>query len=237
MLSGCRANESTAKPAETKAMPAPAPPRVLDVKPEGPPARLVVVLHGVGADADDLLPVARALSPTLPDAEWLVADGFHPFSGGGTGREWFSIVGITEENRGARVKTAAEAVARWIDDELAARKLGWDRLVLLGFSQGSILANWLAVHRGPRAVVAFSGRFADVAEPGSPHDPIRTNTPVLVVHGARDPVIPVSNADDVKKALEARGARVTVSIHPALGHGIDAQGIDEARAFLAREAK
>lgn len=231
MLSGCRANESTAKPSETKVMPAPAPPRVLHVKPAAAPSQLVVVLHGVGADADDLLPVARALSPTLPDAEWLVADAFHPFSGGGPGREWFSIVGVTEENRGARVKIAAEEVARWIDDELAARKLGWDRLVLLGFSQGSILANWLAVHRGPRAVVAFSGRFADDGPM------VRTSTPVLVVHGARDPVIPVSNADDVKKALEARGARVTVSIHPALGHGIDAQGIDEARAFLASAAK
>lgn len=219
------------QPAEP-AMPVPVPPlppRVRTVAPTGPRTHLVVVLHGVGADADDLLPVARALSSALPGAEWLSPDGFQPFAGGGSGRQWFSLQGITEQNRAARVKVAAEDVARWIDAELQQRKLGWNQLVLVGFSQGSMLSHWLAVHRNPAAVIAFSGRFADDDATA------KTTTPVLIVHGSADGVIPVASAGEARAALEARGARVTVSIHPGLAHGIDNQGLTEAREFLARE--
>jgi phospholipase/carboxylesterase len=210
-------------------MPVPTPPRVRRIPPTAPLTRLVVVLHGVGADADDLMPVARALAPALAGAEWLSPDGFEPFTGGGAGRQWFSLQGIGDRNRAERVKAAGEQVARWIDVELHQRKLGWDQLALVGFSQGSMIAHWLAVHRHPAAVVAFSGRFADEDVAA------KTRTPVLIVHGTDDSVIPVSNAEAAKSELEARGARVTVRIHPGLAHGIDALGITEAREFLLRE--
>lgn len=230
-IAGCRATPPTSSPDATPTMPAPVPPRILRVQPAGAPTHLVVVLHGVGANADDLYPVAKALSSTIPSAEWLVPDGFHPFSGGGAGREWFSIQDVTEQNRPARVRQAASEVSRWIDDELKKRNLGNDRLILVGFSQGSMLSQWLAVHRRPAAVVSFSGRFADDDASA------KTTTPVLIVHGTHDAVIPVRSAEEARTALEARGARVTVSIHQGLGHGIDRQGLDEARAFLSREAK
>ena len=42
-------------------------------------------------------------------------DGFHPWDGGGGGRQWFSLAGVTEANRPARVEVAAEELSRWLD--------------------------------------------------------------------------------------------------------------------------
>jgi phospholipase/carboxylesterase len=210
---------------------APKPPRVLHEGVTAAPERLVVFLHGVGASADDLLPIASALAPSLPGAEILLPDGFHAFDGGGGGRQWFSLRGVNDANRPARVRAAAIEVDAYLEQELSRRHLARDRLVVIGFSQGAMLGEWLAVHRPLRAVVAFSGRFAD-DEPV-----VRTTTPVLIVHGARDPLIPVAEAHAAAAALEARGAAVTVHIHPALGHGIDPKAVEEARAFLEAHAK
>jgi len=214
-------------------VPAPlAPPRVHTLSPaSGRAEYLVVLLHGVGANADSFLPVAHALAPALPHAELVVAEGLHAFDGGSSGRQWFSIRDITEQNRPARVRQAGAEVSAWVDSALAARGLGRERLVVVGFSQGAILANWLALHRqpAPMAVVALSGRLAEDAPP----TPGMTSAPVLLVHGARDGVMPVGLADEAARGLEARSASVRVRVLPALGHGVDGAVIQEVRQFLS----
>lgn len=194
----------------------------------------VVMLHGVGADGDSFLSLARALAPAVPHAAILVPDGFSPFDGGPTGRQWFSIRDVTEANRPARVQKAANEVSAWLDGALAARGLAPDRVVLVGFSQGAIVASYLAVHRSPRpmALVSLSGRYADDAPPP---EPTNGQVPVLLVHGARDPVIPVAFAHEAERALSARGARVALRIQPSLGHGVDEAAIAEVRTFLRSE--
>lgn len=209
----------------------PAAPRVLTIKSaSGQTEYLVVLLHGVGTSADSSLPIAQALAPALPHAELLVVDGFHPFDGAPKGRQWYSIQGITAENRPARVRQAGAEISSWIDGALAARGLGRERLVLVGFSQGAILSNWLALHRqpAPMAVVALSGLLAEDAPPA----PDMTSTPVLLVHGARDTVIPVGAVDEAARELQARGARVRVRVMPTLAHVVDEAVILEAQQFL-----
>jgi phospholipase/carboxylesterase len=205
---------------------------VLTIEPASGRADYAVVMHhGVGADASSFLSVARALAPSVPQAAFLVPDGFSPFDGGGSGRQWFSVRDVTEANRPARVKKAANEISAWLDAALAARGLGPDRVVLVGFSQGAILASYLAVHRSPRplAVVSLSGRFADDAAPSAPSG---ESVPVLLVHGARDPVMPVALAHEAEQALSLRGARVTVRIQPTLGHGVNDAAIAEVSTFL-----
>lgn len=189
-----------------------------------------MLLHGVGADGASFQDIGRALAGGLPHVEFLVPDGFHPFEGGGTGRQWFSLRGVTDENRPARVREGASEVSRWIDGELARRHLGGDRLVVVGFSQGAMVAAWLAVHRTPRpaAVVLLSGRVADDDVPVKAAIP----TPVLVCHGAVDPMIPVSVVEPGARTLEAWGARVTTRIYPGLDHHVDAGELREVGEFL-----
>jgi phospholipase/carboxylesterase len=195
-----------------------------------PPSHLVVLLHGVGADAASFQDVARALSASLPHAEFLVPDGLDAFDGGGTGRQWFSVRGVTPENRPARVREGSARVSKWIDAELARRGLPADRLVVGGFSQGAIVAAWLGVHREPRpaAVLMLSGRVADDEKPV-----VGSGPRVFMGHGDRDPVMPVEEVASGASALDAWGAHVTTRIYPGLGHQIDARELRDLREFLS----
>ena len=69
-----------------------------------PIKQLFILLHGWGAEAADLLPLADTLGTAFPEAALLIPEGTHPLDGGGSGRQWFSVQGMTEENgrRGLR---------------------------------------------------------------------------------------------------------------------------------------
>lgn len=217
------------------AAPPAAPPvtsKVITLAPSsGPATCLLVLLHGVGADAASFQDLGRALAGDVPRCEMVVPDGFHPFDRAETGRQWYSMTGVTEENRAARVRAAGVEVSAWIDTELARRKLSGERLAIVGFSQGAMVASWLAVHRGPRpaAVVMLSGRVSD-DEPPTKGTPV----PVLIAHGDADGVVPVSVVEPGERVLTAWGARVTTRIHPGLAHRVTPEELREAGAFLKR---
>ncbi len=198
--------------------------RVLSIAPRSRPRTLVVLLHGYGASADDLLGVARELSTSLGDAEFLLPDGFHP-SSSGAGRQWWSVLGMTEQNRGDRIRTAADELDPWLDRQLSSRDLSSRSLVLLGFSQGAALAMEMASRRALRAVVSLCGRPVERSSPIA-------GTPMLLVYGGRDTFITRDDAERGAAALRARGARVSMRMHPQLGHAIDRAVIVESDAFL-----
>lgn len=206
--------------------------KVITLAPASAPATcLVVLLHGVGADAASFQDLGRALAGDVPRCEMLVPDGFHPFDRAESGRQWYSMTGVTDANRAARVREGALEVSRWIDAELARRKLPGERLALVGFSQGAMVSSWLAVHRTPRpaAVVMLSGRVSDDDPPtkGAP-------VPVLVAHGDADAVVPVSVVEPGERVLTAWGARVTTRVYPGLAHRVTPEELREAGAFLKR---
>lgn len=204
----------------------------------------LVLLHGYGASAADMEPVGRALAAGVPGLAVVVPDGCDPWeksaensADGRAGRQWYGLEGLREETpaahreRAARVRVAAARVQAAVAREIAARGLPSGRVGYAGFSQGAMIAEWIAVHGAPRprAVVAFSGRFDDDG-PG----PDSASTPVLLVHGERDRVIPFIEAARAEEALRARGATVERVTRPAMGHAIDDPSIEAARAFLAR---
>ena len=170
------------------------------------------MLHGVGGNGAGLLPLARHLD--LPGLTFSAPDAPHP-AGPGAWR-WFDIAGVTVENRPARVREA---------------RAGLDTLihgapVLLGFSQGSIMA-LDALARGKVAtVVAFAGRLA-FDGPLTPQKGAR----VLLVGGQFDPMMPPEVTHEAAARLQSAGVEVTLLIE-AIGHEIGPKGIEAARAFL-----
>lgn len=207
--------------------PLPRPPRVLTIDASAPRQRLMVVLHGVGSNADNIFPLAKTLSSFAPDADVLVPDGLFPWSGGPNAREWYSLQNIDDLQRADRVEPAGVALSAWLDEELAKRKLDGSKLIVVGFSQGAGLAQWLAVRRTPAPVaISLSGRFAVQG------DQRAEGARVLIVHGTNDPVVPVSNAEASRAALLARGANVEVELIPGLGHSVDARVLERVQRFL-----
>ncbi|MFS2221621.1 alpha/beta hydrolase [Pantoea sp. B65] len=192
---------------------------------------LVILLHGVGSNGDDLAGLGSHWSPVLPGVAFASPDAPDHFEHG-AGYQWFSLKGITEENRPARVADAREAFDQLLGGILDAHQMSGqlDRVVLVGFSQGSIMAlDALVSGRWPVAgVVAFSGRLAS-PQPFTP----ATQTPVLLIHGHDDAVIPWVESEAAALRLIAAGVQVKTQFEPATGHTISGQGARTAATFIA----
>lgn len=192
---------------------------------------LVIMLHGVGSNGGDLAPLGDIWRPDLPETGFSAPDAPFPFEQG-AGRQWFSITDVTEQNRPQRVAAARTAFDATLNRLMAEHGLAGrpERVVLVGFSQGSIMA-LDAVVSGRWAlagVVAFSGRLSSPAPLTPPAD-----LPVLLVHGARDPVIPPGETERAALTLQRHGVAVTSHILPDLGHSLNTEGVALAGRFIA----
>jgi len=195
--------------------------------------QLVVLLHGYGADGDDLIELAPHYAETLPDAAFIAPHAPFPCEIFATGRQWFGLMDRSPAAMLAGVSAVAPALDAFLDAELVRRGLDETALALVGFSQGTMLA----LHVAPRrrrscaAVVGYSGRLI---APDRLAAEAAVRPPVLLVHGDADPVVPFQSLDLAAGALRGAGFAVETHARPGLGHGIDPAGLALGKAFLAR---
>lgn len=203
---------------------------IVIARPQGA-TQLVLLFHGVGSSAANLVPVGEAIARARPDAVVVSVDAPHA-STLGSGREWFSVVGITEQNRPQRIGQALplflDTVAHWRE----ATGIGPAGTTLVGFSQGAILSLEATQADAPGAlaasVVALAGRFAA---------PVRRAPAGLrfhLVHGEADGVVPARYSVEATQALQAMGGNVTLDLLPGLGHGIDARALGLVTGYVGK---
>ena len=189
---------------------------VIVARPEGPPQQLMLLFHGVGATALDLVPLGKVLAEEFP-AAFIVSVVAPLPSGLGSGREWFSVLGISEENRPARVEAALPAFLDTVRHWQKEAGVGTDAVALIGFSQGGIMA--LESTRDQPAVagrvVSIAGRFATL--PTKPN----AGTTLHMFHGKLDPVIPYGFTVEAAQHLVNIGADVTADVIPHVGHQVN----------------
>ena len=199
------------------------------------PARIVLLLHGYGADGNDLIGLAPAWAPAMPDALFVSPNAPFPCEGAPFGRQWFGIYGRDDEMRLAGLRAASAMVDAFIDDLLDETGLAPEALTLAGFSQGTMLA----LHAGPRraeplaGILGYSGRLL---APELLAGELRSRPPVALIHGEMDELVPYSSMAEAAAALEAEGFAVETHGRPGLGHGIDPAGMQAGLAFMARIA-
>jgi phospholipase/carboxylesterase len=193
-----------------------------------PPSLLFVYLHGVGASALDLAPAAERLARAFPQAIHLLPDGFEPFDAGPEGRQWFSIRDVSEANRPARVDAAVERLAVWLAHAQRHFGIATASTLLVGFSQGAIVALG-AAQRSPAVagrVIAIAGRYATLPEKAP------ETTVVHLVHGKDDAVVPARHAVEAATRLVALGGDVTADVVPGIGHALHPDLLDLAVGHL-----
>jgi phospholipase/carboxylesterase len=204
----------------------------------GAAKKLVVFLHGYGADGNDLIELGRVWQPLLPDAAFVSPHAPEPCAGAPTGRQWFTLTFRNPDERWRGVNAAAPILNRFLDAELARRKLPDSALALVGFSQGTMMALHVGLRRAraPAAVVGYSGLFVlpEGTEPKTVAPEITSRPPVLLVHGDRDEVIPVQALLQATQDLAELEVPAEWHISSGIGHGIDQEGLRHGGEFLAR---
>jgi phospholipase/carboxylesterase len=192
----------------------------------GAATHLVVLVHGYGADGQDLIGLAPHWQKLLPTAAFAAPNAPMRVPGS-PGYQWFPISRIDPHEMQKGVEAAGPALDAYLDGELARLGLPPERLALVGFSQGTMLSLHLGLRRKvrPAAIVGFSGLL-----PGVP--PAGEMPPILLTHGDSDTVIPPQAMFLAAAQLGLAGARVQWHLAPGMGHGIDPEGMAMAGQFL-----
>ena len=182
----------------------------------------LVLFHGRGADENDLFPLLDALDPErrlhgyTPRGPLRLPPG---------GAHWYIVREIGYPDPATFLPTYDQA-SEWLDS------LPYDRVVLGGFSQGTVMSYALGLGRGrphPEAILAFSGFVPQVDGFALDLDP--PLPPVTIAHGSLDPVIPVEFGRAARDLLTEAGADVAYRESP-IPHTIDPRAVDDARQRL-----
>jgi phospholipase/carboxylesterase len=197
----------------------------------GAARQLVVLLHGVGADGDDLIGLAPALARRLPNAAFVAPNGPEPWDMAPFGHQWFSLRDRRPETLLAGVQAAARALDSFLDAELARHRLADHQLALVGFSQGTMMALHVAPrrHSPVAAVLGFSGALVggELLATEAVSRP-----PLLLIHGDADEVVPVQALFAAIAGLQAADFAVQWSIRAGLPHAIDPESVEHGADFL-----
>lgn len=186
----------------------------LELLPPGRPEQLLILLHGVGADPSALAPLAWRLRSQFAQSAVLVPAGFEAVDAGGPGWQWFSLNGLTDENRRERVAALLPALIAWVRAAQQRLQVGPAATALVGFSQGSIVAlEAVSAEDGLAGrVLAFAGRYARLP------DRAPASTTIHLLHGGRDTVMPAEHARAALEHLAALQGDATLDIAEEVGH-------------------
>lgn len=206
--------------------------------PKGRAKQLVVFLHGYGADGNDLLAIGQQWQDFLPDTAFAAPHAPEPCAQAPIGRQWFPLSLSDETELWPGVVRAQPVLDQFLDAELARYGLGDDRLALVGFSQGTMLALHAGLRRkrAPAAILGYSGLLAGPEHLASAQakDGKGRPPPILLAHGDQDEVIPVDAMFIAAEQLAEAGIPVQWHLALGIGHGIDGGGLLHGALFLAK---
>ena len=194
------------------------------------PFPTVIALHGHGAHALDLIGLSQMLPRELlwicPQAEFTIQEGFHGFT-------WFHFDGA-DERREAEADEVIDGLRGFIDASIERYPVDRERLVLLGFSQGGMLAYRIALGEPQRfsGLAALSTTFTAESAERIDGGEALSRLPVLVQHGADDPMIAVERARESRERLETLGADLEYHEYQ-MGHEVGNESARDLAAWLA----
>ena len=201
---------------------------------QNPPAggnanKLVVFLHGYGADGKDLIDLANPFGMALPNASFISPDAPHPCEMSPQGRQWFPI----EEIPKGAIK-ASLGLLDLIENEAKKLNLTFKDVILIGFSQGAMMSMQclLINHEKLGAIIGYSGALREENNQILDGKHKFSDTPILLVHGELDEVVPFQSLERSKNLLNKIGFNVETLSRPNLAHGIDPEGISKGMQFL-----
>ncbi|MDQ1208218.1 phospholipase/carboxylesterase [Acinetobacter baylyi] len=192
--------------------------------------KLLIMFHGVGSNGVDLLPIAQYWQRQIDGLDIAYPNAPFPFMHSHEVFEWFSLTGITPQNRYERIVAAREYFDQTILRTLQEHKFQGDlsQLIFCGFSQGTIMC-LDAIVSGRWSVagcIGFSGRLASPVE-----SDVRT-TKISLMHGEADAVIAVEEGREAYHTLNEAGFDVQLETYTGLGHSVNELELKKGLEFL-----
>lgn len=195
---------------------------------------MVILLHGYGSHAGDLITLAPEMASYLPKGTFFISvqAPFPSEAGIPGGWQWFSLQGeLDEEIALERASKAEKILGQFLQETLQEYSIASANAAIVGFSQGSMMA----LHYGLRqpnnwaAIVGYSGRLVGK---DSLVNEFKSKPKICLIHGNEDVVVPPVCMQEAKQALQAIGIDAKTYLRPKLGHGIDLMGIKIGAEFI-----
>jgi len=204
------------------------------------PERAVIWLHGLGADGYDFVPVvkelesvgapaARYVFPHAPMMPVTINNGF-------VMRAWYDIrtADLAHREDEQTIRDSQQAVEELIEREVR-RGIARARIVLAGFSQGAAITLQAGLRQAePLAgLIVLSGYLPLADKLAAERHPASAGVPVLMAHGADDPVVPIARAIHSRDLLASFGYDVSWHEYP-MPHSVCAEELEQIATFLRR---
>jgi phospholipase/carboxylesterase len=214
-----------------------------DFKITNNPDKLVIFLHGVGSNGQDLIDLAPLFAEKFKNAYFISPNGSEKYDLAPFGYQWFSLKDRSVEAMSHGIAKSAPILAKNIEEKLAELGLSYKDLILIGFSQGTMMAIDFALRAKEKicAVIGFSGTIVPpkdidelIAKNSSNASGIENKTPLCLIHGIDDEVLSVDYMHKSVEFLESQGFPVESLEIPNLRHSIDKNGLDFAINFISK---
>ncbi|MGK7924103.1 MAG: alpha/beta hydrolase [Spirulina sp.] len=184
------------------------------------PNRLLVMLHGWGANFNDLTGLVDLLD--LPEYQFLFPNAPFPHFQIPWGRAWYALE--TEGHKG--LTESRKLLLDWLRSLPEETGIPLSHTVLFGFSQGGAMTLDVGFEFPFAGLCSFSGYLH------APPKAEKTSPPTLIVHGDRDPVVPVEAAREVKEILTEQGVPIEYR-ELAMAHEINYPALTALQKFVA----
>lgn len=202
-------------------------------EPEKNVENLVILTHGYGADGQDLIALAQEWQSDFPNTAFIAPDAPQVCEQSPFGRQWYSLREWSLEAMYQGAESVRTMLTEFIVAQATRFNVTMDRVVLLGFSQGTMVSlhAGLRMQDAPKGILAFSGLL-----PGADKiaEEVISKPEICLVHGHLDDVVPANFSIEAQKYLQAAGVETSLTVIPHLSHGIDGDGLSIGRSFLQK---
>lgn len=202
------------------------------------PQYLVILLHGYGANGENLIDLAFEFQPIIPKAYFIAPNAIEPWEGGFPNCfQWFSLYAGIErkvlDKLAPNIRNANQILHNFIHQQLQRFNLSPDKLILVGFSQGSMMAIYQSLIFANKiaGVISFSGK---IVEPNVVGDEIHSKSPICLIHGTHDSVLPFQCFIEAQEILRKNQIDFEAHAIEKLDHTIDNRALEIAQKYLQK---
>jgi phospholipase/carboxylesterase len=198
----------------------------LEIKPKNAHSiqNIVLFLHGLGSDAEDLISIGEHWAQSLPNTLFISPNAPFPCDMAPYGYQWFSLQDRSEDAMLKGIQSGAAYLHGFIDQLKTQYNLPESKIAVMGFSQGAMMACYAMPRRKEpcAAVLGYAGLLVD-AEGLKAAGVVKM--PILLVHGDLDEVVPYHRLAEAERGFAAAGFTVEAITCYGLAHNIDEKGL------------